>query len=496
MNKRTTFFVNLAIILLLPSQLIFSQANKRTFTLNDVILIAREQSPMAIMAKHRFRGSYWEFRTYKAGFLPTLTLNTTLPDLNRSIDKITLNNGSDAFVERKLINSSADMELRQNIGFTGGSIYMSSDLQRIDNLGSEGGTSYLSYPVNIGLQQPINGYNDFHWERQIEPLKYQAAQRQYIQTLEQVSLRAVNYFFDLALAQKNLDIAKVNYSNADTLYRIAKGRYQLGTIAENELLQMELSYLNAGTDLNSAQIDLAIKKFQLNSFLGLGQEVNIDLDVSIDIPEIEINLQKALDQAQTNNPDVLDRQQQLLEADQEVDRTKSQKGLNASINASFGLSQRSDKLSTLYADPQDQERVRVGLTIPLVDWGLGRGKFRMAQSAQEVAKTNVHQAEMDFQQEVLLEVMQFNLQDDQLKIAAKADTVGTSRYFVTKERFLIGRISVLDLNVAQTEKDEATRRFIAALRNYWTYFYTIRSLTLYDWLNGKPLEEDFDDLLQ
>ena len=350
--------------------------------------------------------------------------------------------------------------------------------------------------MNIGLQQPINGYNGFHWERQIEPLKYQAAQRQYIQTLEQVSLRAVNYFFDLALAQKNLDIAKVNYSNADTLYRIAKGRYQLGTIAENELLQMELSYLNAGTDLNSAQIDLAIKKFQLNSFLGLGQEVNIDLDVSIDIPEIEINLQKALDQAQTNNPDVLDRQQQLLEADQEVDRTRSQKGLNATINASFGLSQRSDKLTTLYADPQDQERVRVGLTIPLVDWGLGRGKYRMAQSAQEVAKTNVHQAEMDFQQEVLLEVMQFNLQDDQLKIAAKADTVGTSRYFVTKERFLIGRISVLDLNVAQTEKDEATRRFIAALRNYWTYFYTIRSLTLYDWINAKPLEEDFDVLLQ
>ncbi len=83
-----------------------------------------------------------------------------------------------------------------------------------------------------------------------------------------------------------------------------------------------------------------------------------------------------------------------------------------------------------------------------------------------------------------------------LKIAAKADTVGTSRYDVSKQRFLIGRISVLDLNVAQTEKDEATRRYIAALRNYWTYFYTIRSLTLYDWLNEVPLEEDFDSLLQ
>ncbi len=496
MNKQLNIILSLVVLLLLPSSRVFSQEKRRTLTLQDVLLIARQQSPMAIMAKHRYRGSYWEFRTYRAGYLPTLTMNTTLPDLNRSIDKITLPDGNDAFVERKLINSSADLELRQNIGLTGGSIYMRSDLQRIDNLGNNGETSYLSYPVNIGFQQPINGYNEFRWERRIEPIKYQASQRKYLQTLEQVSLRAVNNFFDLALAQKNLDIAKVNYSNSDTLYRIAKGRYQLGTIAENELLQMELSFLNAGTDLNSAQIDLAIKKFQLNSFLGLGQDVNIELKIPVEIPDLEIKLQEALDQAQANNPDVLQRKQQLLEADQEVDRTNSLKGLNATISASFGLSQRAPDLNTLYDNPQDQERVRVGLSIPLVDWGLGKGRYKMAQSAQEVAKTNVQQAEMDFQQEVLLEIMQFNLQDDQLKIAAKADTVGTSRYDVSKQRFLIGRISVLDLNVAQTEKDEATRRYISALRNYWTYFYTIRSLTLYDWLNDNPLGEDFDSLLR
>ncbi len=498
MNKCIQVYVLLVIGSILPAHQLFSQKQqqKRIYTLEDVILIAREQSPMAVQAKHRFRGSYWEYRTYVARFRPTLTLNTTIPDLNRSIDKITLPDGSDAFVERKLVNSSADLELRQNIGITGGNIFMRSDIQRIDNLGEDGRSSYLSYPVNIGIQQPVNGYNEYRWERQIEPLKYKAAQREYIQTIERVSLRAINDFFDLALAQKNLDIAKVNYSNADTLYRIAQGRYQLGTIAENELLQMELSFLNAGTSLNSAQIDLAIKKFQLNSFLGLNQNENIELIIPSEIPQIEIDLQDALLEAQSNNPDVLDRQQQLLEASQEVDRTRSEKGLNATINASFGLSQQAEALKNLYVHPQDQERIRVGVSIPILDWGLGKGRYRMAQSAQEVVKTNVQQAEMDFQQEVLLEVMQFNLQDEQLKIAAKADTVGTSRYDVSKQRFLIGKISVLDLNVAQTEKDQATRQYIAALRNYWTYFYTIRSLTLYDWINEKPLEEDFDSLLR
>ena len=46
--------------------------------------------------------------------------------------------------------------------------------------------------------------------------------------------------------------------------------------------------------------------------------------------------------------------------------------------------------------------------------------------------------EMDFEQEVILKVMQFNLQDDQLQIAGKADTIARNRFEVSKQRFLIG----------------------------------------------------------
>ncbi|MCB8994233.1 MAG: TolC family protein, partial [Bacteroidales bacterium] len=355
---------------------------------------------------------------------------------------------------------------------------------------------YLTNPISIGLRQPVNGYNKMKFEKLIEPLKYEEAKKDYISALERVSLRAVGYFFDLALAQKNLEISLQNYSNADTLYKIAQGRYQLGTIAENELLQMELSMLNSGTALNSAKIDLAIRRFQLNSFLGFSQDEDIELIIPLDIPAIEVQLEKALGQAEKNNPDVLSRKRQLIEARQNLAQTKAEKGLNADIFASFGLSQRGDKFEGLYVDPQQQERVRLGIEIPIMDWGLARGRYKMAQSSEEVTKTNVAQAEMDFQQEVLLQVMQFNLQDDQLVIAAKADTIARMRYEVSKQRFLIGKISVLDLNVALQEKDVATRGYISALRNYWTYFFNMRSLTLYDWINDKALTEEFDALVK
>ena len=120
----------------------------------------------------------------------------------------------------------------------------------------------------------------------------------------------------------------------------------------------------------------------------------------------------------------------------------------------------------------------------------------MAQSNQEVVRTTVDQAQIDFEQNVFLNVMQFNMQDDQLLNAAKADTIAQLRYDVTKQRFLIGKIDVLDMNMALTDKDVAKRNYISALRTYWRYYYDIRHVTLFDFEKSQTLTEDFDGLLQ
>ena len=119
------YSIGLLLLFLINCFTFTGSAQDRTlsFTLNDVI---------RIMAKHRFRGNYWEYRTHKAKFRPSLALAGTLPDLNRSIDKITLPDGTDAFVERSLATYAVSASLRQNIAPTGGSIFMSSELQRID----------------------------------------------------------------------------------------------------------------------------------------------------------------------------------------------------------------------------------------------------------------------------------------------------------------------------------------------------------------------------
>jgi len=472
-----------------------SEAGERVLTLPEVIQLSRDQSLMGLMARHQFRSSYWEYRTHIARYRPGLSLEATVPSLNNVMQSVTQPDGSEKFVSTSNMQTGLDLQLNQNIGLTGGRVFVTSQIQRNDNFNEEPPTTYLAYPVTIGLIQPINGYNALRWDRRIEPLKYEEAKLEYVNTLERVSQRAVGYFFDLALAQINLEIAKKNFANTDTLYQIALGRYHLGTIAENELLQMELSSLNAGAAINESNIDLALRRSRLRSFLGFNDRINLQLILPREVPDMTLDYSRTLAEALENNPDILSMERQLLEAERQVAEARSQKGIRADLFAQVGLSQNAQTLSGAYQNPENQQRLRVGIQVPLLDWGLGRGQYRMAQSAQEVVRTDVRQSQIDFDENIFLQVMQFNLQDDQVLIASKADAIADLRYEVTKQRFLIGKIDVLDLNVALEEKDVARRGYVQALRNYWDYYYDLRGLTLYDWQKDLKLTEDFDELL-
>jgi len=486
-------------ILLLATFIPLSGQNEvivKQLTLDEVLQLAKDQSLQALLARHTFRSSYWEYRTYKAKLLPSLTLSSTLPAFKKTMEAAEQNDGSVEYVSAFNMTNTADLELNQNIALTGGRVFITSNLERFDNFGDSAYTRFLANPVSIGFSQPINGYNSLKWDKKIEPLKYEEAKKTYLNAIEQVNQRAVGYFFDLVLAQINLEIARKNYANTDTLYQIAKGRYQLGTIAENELLQMELSYLNSGTALNEATIDLELGKSRLRSYLGFNERVSIELILPHDIPVLNLDFTSTLEAAKSNNPEIIQMRRQLLTAERDVAQARAEKGLQANLYASFGLSQIGNELVSAYQYPENQQNVQIGFQVPILDWGQGRGQLKMAQSAQEVARTDVQQAQVDFDENVFLQVMRFNLQDDQVRIAAKADTIADFRYEVSKQRFLIGKIDVLDLNVALEEKDVARRGYIQSLRNFWSYYFNIRALTLYDWVEDTSLSEDFDNLMQ
>jgi outer membrane protein TolC len=471
----------------------------KKLTFEQVINLSEEQSPNALMAKHRFRASYWQYRTFVAQYRPSLTLTGTTPDYSSAYDKVWTTNqdgtGSYEYVSTNTLSNFGSLALSQNIGFTGGTIYMNSDFTMFNDF-ENSSKKYITTPLSIGLTQPLFRYNALKWQKKTEPLKFEAAKKTFLANIEAVHQQAVMIFFSLAQAQINKQIAEMNYSNADTLFRIAKGRYQLGTIAEDELLQMQLSWLNAETARKQADMNLRDREIRLRSFLGFNDNIRIELIIPDEIPQLQVSTQEVFDLAMQNNPEMLNQQLTILTAQSSVAQAKAERGLNANLTASYGLRDQDPDFKLAYQDPNKQQRVRVGFTLPILDWGLGRGKYKMAQSSLELAQVQSNQAIVDFQQNLYLDVEQFNLQKSQVEIAAKSDTVAMKRYEVTKQRFLIGKIAVLDLNDADTRKDQNKRAYLQSLQDYWNYFYNIRSLTLFDFINRRPLDTDYDKLIQ
>lgn len=466
---------------------------QRLLTLQETIEIARRQSPDALSAQHRFRSSYWQYRNYKASFMPMLTLDATLPSLSRSIEKITTPEG-DFFYERNLANYSAGLSLSKNIGLTGGQVFVNSDLQRVDLFSDSVVTSYLSAPLNIGINQPLFNYNPFRWAKKIEPMRYNEAERRYLEDVEQVNITASNLFFNLLDAQIRLKIQQFNLSNNDTLYQIARGRFNIGTIAENELLQIELSLLNAQSAVENALLDVQIKAFNLKSYLRLPDTEDIRL-IAPPVPQAPVvDAQLAVAEARDNRADALAFERRVLVAESRVNQARTENRFNANLYAMYGLTQSAASLEEAYKNPQDQQRVILGLRIPILDWGLTRGKIKLAESDMEMERTAVQQQMIDFDQEVFLKVMQFNMLKNQLIIAAKSDTVAVKRYEVTKQRYLIGKIGIIDLNLAQSEKDNAQQGYIQTLSTYWRSFFELRKLTLYDFVANNRLEFRFTDI--
>lgn len=471
--------------------------NKRIMTLEDVINTASQQSLDAFINENMYLASYWEWRYFKADRLPSLTLDATPLDYNRSMQKVyNYDENRDEFVEREDFNSDLSLQLQQNVGLTGGQIFAHSNLSMTQKLGDDKVSSYSSTPFSIGYSQNINGYNRLKWQAKIEPVKFEKAKKSFIQNQEELSMKATRLFFDLLDAQIEVTISETNLANADTLFTIGKGRFQVGTVTQDELLDLELSFMKAQLALTRAKLALDRAEAQLNSFLSFEKNTKIECAIPDELPELQIDALKAVGQAMTNNPEIINHQQRLLEEDRKVKQAQSETGVSGDVFALYGLNQNSEDFDEVYQEPLDRQRFKVGVNIPILDWGRRRGQLSMAKSNREVVRLSINQEKIDFEQDIIMNVMEFNLQGNQVENSAKADTIAQMKYDVTQQRFLIGKQNIINLNAARNDREQARRAFINSLRSYWNYYYTIRRLTLYDFEQSVTLSEDFDKLVE
>ena len=98
--------------------------------LQKTIQLANDSSLEAFRTQNMYLSGYWEYRTYKANRLPSLTLNMTPAEYNRDITKrYDSEKDLDVYRSQQSFYASGNLAIQQNFDLTGGTFIWQFGMQ-------------------------------------------------------------------------------------------------------------------------------------------------------------------------------------------------------------------------------------------------------------------------------------------------------------------------------------------------------------------------------
>jgi outer membrane protein TolC len=288
--------------------------------------------------------------------------------------------------------------------------------------------------------------------------------------------------------------AKVGLANAiknaavnDTLYTLNKGRFEIGRIGENDLLQSELALLRARTSAQDAQLEFDRATAALRLNLNLPAGTPLDIVVPREVPEINPDTTQAVAAALRNRSTVSQVALNEVQARRSVSQAQLNRGIGATVLASFGYNATAPEARLAYQNLLDSRQFALSLELPLWQWGANSEGVAAARADQE-RTSSLSQATLEqVAHDAHFAALELAQAYRNVALNAKVDTVAGRRFDVAYNRYVIGRITIDNLYIAQSEKDQAVGQFVQALRGYWLAYYRLRLATAYDFEAGKPI---------
>ena len=464
-------------------------ATAATLTLQDAIAMAQRRGPAAQAARSQRDAARYRNNAFNARLLPQLVLSGNAADLNHGINPITLPDGSTQFIGQSQNQSSLELGFNQRIPLTGGVISVGSAVSRIDQFGNQNTKYWQTSPVVLTLQQDLLKPRDVVWDERVQSLSASVAERGYLEAREDVAQNTADAFFNLYAQQIALANATANVAVNDTLYNLNKGRFEVGKIGENDLLKSELALVRARAAVEDAKLARDRAEAALRRILDYPDGQPLDIAAPDSIPTIDVDPDLAVREALKNSSTMEQSTLDQVQVKREINAAKLNSGFNASIRATLGFNQTASAFGAAYQSPMGRQSLTVGLNMPMIQWGAGRADVQAARADDQRVAANIKSRREALTEDARFSALQLQQAQRNVLLAAKADTVSAKQFEVARNRYTVGKVSNTDLYNAQNDKDASVLAHVQALRNYWTAYYHLRRVTLYDFATKQELAD-------
>ncbi|HPC77089.1 MAG TPA: TolC family protein [bacterium] len=313
-------------------------------------------------------------------------------------------------------------------------------------------------------------------------LNFYKAQNNYLSGLRNLKLKITEQFFNVLLAQKELELSERSLSLAEKQLSVAQDKFSKKAITESNLMDAQLSLKGSQISYESAKNNARINLLTLFNTLGIpARDITLQEDITYN-PVDNILLDELIKEAQENNLDIKNARYDLEKAERSYrDATKSNLtfGLSGSYSVdgqSFkaGIDNQKYQINLSYSVPLNNTStgsnpdwaVALTASLPIFEGGDKTETVKQASLALDQAKINLENTERSVELNVKqiyntltqamaqIENAQFNLNQKEL-LVANAET-----------RYNLGLIIDLDLEAAKLQREQASLERDKAIVNY------------------------------
>jgi outer membrane protein TolC len=461
---------------------------QQPITLEEAIGLAQQRGHLSAAARATRDAARYRNRAFGSRLLPQLSLSGDVPAYDRSISPVVQEDGSTAYRSQQRTNATLSMQLTQQLPVTGGNLFISSSLGRLaerrDTLSTQ---TWSSTPFSVGLRQDLFRPNTARWDRLEQRARSGLDERTYLEAEEDIALQTTDLFFNVYAARVTYNNAVTNAAVNDTLYRLNSGRFDVGRIGENDLLQSELALLRARTSVEGARLQYDRATSALRLALDIPVGVPLEVAVTPVVPEYVADTARAVSYALRNGATVSSVELQAVQARRRVTEAKLANGPGATIQATYGYNQVAASAAVAYQNLLEARQLTLSVQLPLWNWGAHGEEVRAAEADRDRV-TTLAEAQLDqLAHDAHFAALQLAQARRNVALYAKADSVAGRRFEVAYNRYTISRITIDNLYLAQSEKDQAVGQVAEGLRAYWRAHYQLRRLTLFDFAAGQPI---------
>jgi outer membrane protein len=462
---------------------------QQMLTLSEALLIAEKGSPSIQQSLLNIEQTQYSLKAERASLKSQFSL--TLDPFNFSNNRTFDNQFSQWFTNTNTF-SSGTFRVDQPILSTDGTIALintfswRSNQTEIAGFGENSNEAFYNN-LYLALSQPLFTYNRRKMQLNELELDYENASLNY--SIQRLALEQTitSQFFDVYLAQLNLEIAEDELENTSKNYEIVKNKVEAGLLAEEELYQAELNFANAQLSVQDNELALANAEETFKREIGMNLDENIQLSTDLDVQAVAVDLEKAIDYALQSRMELRQRQIDIEKAFFNLERTRASNEFRADLQLTLGIFGDNEQLSRIYQTPTRNPSVGVSVNIPIWDWGARNARVQAQEVSLRSQRLNLNEDRKQIRMDIRRAYRSIQTQMPRIEIARKNVENAERTYEINLERYVNGDLTGIDLNQFQTQLSNKKIEYARALINYKTQLLELKVLTLYDWEKNEPV---------